>query len=163
MANHSTIHALKSPWTIWEGKKIWHWKINPQGKCPKCYQERAEKSSKKITRLGQSGNNTQVLMCLWKWWKSNAVNKILHQIRSDQSLSHVRLFATPRIEARQASLSITSSRSPLRHVHRVSDAIQPSHPLSSPSPPAPNLSQHQSLFQWVNSSHEVAKELEFQL
>ena len=39
------------------------------------------------------------------------------------------------------------------HVHRVSDAIQPSHPLSSPSPLAPNPSQHQSLFQWVNSSH----------
>ena len=38
------------------------------------------------------------------------------------------------------------------HIHRVSDAIQPSHPLSSPSPPAPNPSQHQGLFQWVNSS-----------
>ena len=49
------------------------------------------------------------------------------------------------------------------HVHRVNDAIQPSHPLSSPSPPAPNPSQHQSLFQWVNSSHEVAKVLDFQL
>ena len=49
------------------------------------------------------------------------------------------------------------------HVHRVSDAIQPSPPLSSPSPPAPNPSQHQGLFQWVNSSHEVAKVLEFQL
>ena len=49
------------------------------------------------------------------------------------------------------------------HVHRVSDAIQPSHPLSSPSPPAPNPSQHQGLFQWVNSSHEVTKALEFQL
>ena len=49
------------------------------------------------------------------------------------------------------------------HVHRVSDAIQPSHPRSSPSPPAPNPSQHQSLFQWVNSSHEVAKVLVFQL
>jgi len=49
------------------------------------------------------------------------------------------------------------------HVHRVSDPIQPSHPLSSPSPPAPNPSQHQSLFQWINSSHEVAKVLEFQL
>ena len=49
------------------------------------------------------------------------------------------------------------------HIHRVSDATQPSHPLSSPSPPAPNRSQHQSLFQWVNSSHEVAKVLEFQL
>jgi len=49
------------------------------------------------------------------------------------------------------------------HVHRVSDAIQPSHPLSSPFPPAPNPSQHPSLFQWVNSLHEVAKVLEFQL
>ena len=49
------------------------------------------------------------------------------------------------------------------HIHRVGDAIQPSHPLSSPSPPAPNPSQHQSLFQRVNSSHEVAKVLEFQL
>ena len=49
------------------------------------------------------------------------------------------------------------------HIHWVSDAIQPSHPLSSPSPPAPNPSQHQSLFQWGNSLHEVAKVLEFQL
>ena len=49
------------------------------------------------------------------------------------------------------------------HIHRVSDAIQPSHPRSSPSPPAPNPSQHQSLFQRVNSSHEVAKVLELQL
>ena len=50
------------------------------------------------------------------------------------------------------------------HVHQVSDAIQPSHPLSSPSLPAPNPSiKHQSLFQWVNSSHEVANVLEFQL
>ena len=49
------------------------------------------------------------------------------------------------------------------HVHRVIDAIQPSHPLSFHFPPAPIASQHQSLFQWVNSSHEVAKVLEFQL
>ena len=49
------------------------------------------------------------------------------------------------------------------HIHPVSDAIQPSHPLSSPSPPAPNPSQQQSLFQWVNSLHEMAKVLEFQL
>ena len=49
------------------------------------------------------------------------------------------------------------------HVHRVHDAIQPSHPGSSPSPPAPNPSQHQSVFRWVNSLHEVAKVLKFQL
>ena len=48
-------------------------------------------------------------------------------------------------------------------VHHVNDAIQPSHPLSSPSPPALNLSQHQGLFKWVSSSHQVAKGLEFQL
>ena len=48
------------------------------------------------------------------------------------------------------------------HVHRVGDAIQPSHPLSSPSPPAFNLAQHQGLFQWVSSSHQVAKVLQFQ-
>ena len=47
-------------------------------------------------------------------------------------------------------------------VHQVSDAIQPSHPLSSPSPPAPSPSQHQGLFQSVNSLHEAAKVLEFQ-
>ena len=49
------------------------------------------------------------------------------------------------------------------HVHRVSNAIQPSHPVSSPSPSALNLSQHQDLFQWISSFHQVAKVLEFQL
>ena len=49
------------------------------------------------------------------------------------------------------------------HVHWIGDAIQPSHPLSSPSPPAFNLSQHQGLFQWVRSSHQVVKVLQFQL
>ena len=79
------------------------------------------------------------------------------QFSSVQSLSRVRLFVTP--ASCQASLSeFTQTR-----VHRVSDAIQPSHPRSSPSSPAPNPSQHQSLFQWVNSSHEVAKVLELQL
>ena len=49
------------------------------------------------------------------------------------------------------------------HVHRVGDAIQPSHLVSSPSPPVFNLSQHQGLFKWVSSLHQVAKVLEFQL
>ena len=49
------------------------------------------------------------------------------------------------------------------HAHWVNDTIQPSHPLSSPSPAASNPSQHQGLFQWVNSSREVARVLEFQL
>ena len=49
------------------------------------------------------------------------------------------------------------------HVHQVGDAIQPSHPLLSPSPPALNFSQHQGLFQSVSYSHQEAKVLEFQL
>ena len=94
----------------------------------------------------------------------SSLGSYILQFSPVQSLSRVRLFATPWIAACQASLSITNSRSSLRpHVHRVSDAIQPSHPLSSPSPTAPNPSQHQSLFQSVNTSHEVAKVLEFQL
>ena len=76
---------------------------------------------------------------------------------SVQSLSWVWLLVTSWIAAHQASLSITNSWSPPEtHVHQVSDAIQPSHPLSSPSPPAPNLSQHQGLFKWVSSLHQVA-------
>ena len=82
------------------------------------------------------------------------------QFSSVQLLSHIWLFATPRIAARQASLSITNSRSWLKLVSI--ESVMPSRPLSSPSPPAPNPSQHQDLFQWVNSLHQVAKVLEFQ-
>ena len=66
--------------------------------------------------------------------------------------------STPGVPVHHQLLQFTQTQ-----VHWVSDAIQPSLPLSSPYPPAPNPSQHQSLFQWVNSSHEVAKVLEFQL
>ena len=92
---------------------------------------------------------------------------VLRHIRDSslvQTLSHVRLFATPWTSACQASLSITNSLTLLKtHVYWISDAIQPPHPLLSPSLPAFNLSQHQSLFQWVSSSHQMAKVLEFQL
>ena len=67
-------------------------------------------------------------------------------ISSVQSLSCVRLFVIPWTAACQAFLSITNSWSLLTHVYRVGDAIQPSHPLLSSSPPAFNLSQHQGLF-----------------
>ena len=56
--------------------------------------------------------------------------------------------STPGLPVHHQLLEFTQT-----HIHRVGDAIQPSYPLSSPSPPAPNPSQHQSLFQWVNSSH----------
>ena len=89
---------------------------------------------------------------------------LIIQFSSLQSLSPVWLFATPWTSARQASLSITNSRSlPKLMSFESVMPFSPSHPLSSPSPPALNLSQHQGLFQWVNSSHQVAKVLEFQL
>ena len=81
---------------------------------------------------------------------------------SVQSLSSVRLFATPWTAARHASLSITNSQSLLR-LMSIESVMPSNHPLSSPSPPTFNLSQHQGLFRWVSSSHQVAKVLEFQL
>ena len=98
----------------------------------------------------------------WKgmWWPLKAQ----HGLQSVQLLSCVWFFVTPWTAAHQASLSITNSWSFLKtHVLTVSDAIQPSHPLLSPSPPALNLSYHQGLFQWVSSFYAVAKVLEFQL
>ena len=67
-------------------------------------------------------------------------------------------WSTPGLPVHHQLLEITQT-----HIHRVSDGIQPYHPLSSPSPSAFNLSQHQGLFQWVSSSHQVAKVLEFQI
>ena len=66
--------------------------------------------------------------------------------------------STPGLPVHHQLLEFTQT-----HVHQVGDAIQPSHPLSSPSPPTLNLSQYQGLFKWVSSSHQVAKVLQFQL
>ena len=74
------------------------------------------------------------------------------------TLCHPMNRSTPGLPVHHQLLESTQT-----HVHRVDDAIQPSHPLLSPSSPALNLSQHQGLFQWVSSSHQVAKVLEFQL
>ena len=93
-------------------------------------------------------------------WKSPAFSYIFHwflffkkNVFSSVAQSCLTLCdpmnrSTPGLPVRHQLLESTQT-----HVHRVGDAIQPSHPLSSPSPPAPNTSQHQSLFQWVNSLH----------
>ena len=102
----------------------------------------------------------------WIYWHSSVSNKQCHNFNNNHGI--------PFSSVAQSCLTICDPMNhstpglPVpeltqTHVHWVSDAIQQSHPLSSPSPPAPNPSQHQSLFQWVNSSHEVAKVLEFQL
>ena len=80
-----------------------------------------------------------------------------------QLLSLVGLFATPWTEARQAVLPLTISEFAQIHVHWTSDSIQTSHSLPPFSPFAFTLFQHQSLFQWVSSLHQVAKVLELQL
>ena len=85
------------------------------------------------------------------------------QFSSVQSLSCVWLCnpmncSTPGLPVHHQLLELAQT-----HVYYIGNAIQPSHPLLSPSPPAFNLSQHQGLFQWVSSSHQVAKVLEFQL
>ena len=97
-------------------------------------------------------------------WKLFLSPLILLQFSSVQSLSHVRLLATPWIAARQASLSITNSRSSLR-LTSIESVMPSSHLiLCRPLLLLPTIPpQHQSLFQWVNSSHEMAKVLEFQL
>ena len=94
---------------------------------------------------------------VWKW------SILGSRFSSVQSLSRVRLCdlmncSTPGLPVHHQILESTQT-----HVHSVSDAIQPTHPLSFPSPPALNLSQHQGLFQWVSSSHQVAQVLKFQL
>ena len=85
------------------------------------------------------------------------------QFSSVELLSCVRLFATPWTVAHQASISVTNSRSLLKLMSI--ESVMPSNHLnlSSPSPPAFNPSQHQGLFRWVSSSHQVAKVLELQL
>ena len=84
-------------------------------------------------------------------------------ISSVQSLSRIQLFVTPWITARQASLSINNSQGLLK-LMSIESVMPSSHLiLLSSSPPAPNPSQYQGLFQWVNSLYEAAKVLEFQL
>ena len=111
-------------------------------------------------RIHQENGNKAVT----SWAKSRETNRDFHlRVSSVQSLSHVWLCdpmncSMPGLPVHHQHPEFTQT-----HVHRVGDAIQPSHPLSSPSPLALNHPQHQGLFQWVNSPHGVAKVLEFQL
>ena len=109
------------------------------------------------------GQGTKILHA---WWHGQRKKKVIiknyisvqfsHSVVSDSLWPMNR--STPGLPVHHHLPEFTQT-----HIHRVGDATQPSHPLSSPSPPALNPSQHQNLFQWVNSSHEVAKVLEFQL
>ena len=107
------------------------------------------------------------LTCKWDimiMWYQNSIMQMRYQIQFSSvaqlcpTLCDPMNHSTPGLPVHHQLLESTQT-----HVHRVGDAIQRSHPLSSPSPSALNLSQHQGLFQWVSSSHQVAKVLEFQL
>ena len=91
------------------------------------------------------------------FWESNEI-QFTSVAQSCPTLWDPMNCSTPGLPVHHQLLEFTQT-----HVHRVSDAIQPSHPLSSPSPPALYPIHHQGLFQWVNSLHEVAKVLEFEL
>ena len=85
------------------------------------------------------------------------------QFSSVQFFTHVRLCKPMTCSMPGFPVYLQLPELAQTHVHWVSDAIQPSHSVLSSSPPAFNLSQHQGLFQWVGSSHQVAKVLEFQV
>jgi len=112
------------------------------------------------TKFLQGDTIVQSLSVLYHIWNRIRFSSVQFSsvAQSCPTLCDTMNRSTPGLPVHYQLLEFTQT-----HVYRVSDAIQPSYLLSSPSPPAPNPSQHQSLFQWVNSSHEVAKVLEFQL
>ena len=112
------------------------------------YQRRA--MSKNVQTTAPLHSFHMLARSCWKSFKFSAL----------QSLSRVWL-CNPMTAARQASLSITNSWSSLKLMS--TESVMPSHPLSFPSSPTFNLSQHQDLFKWVSSLHQVAKVLEYQL
>ena len=96
-----------------------------------------------------------VEMVLFNWFWSHQFSSVT---QSYLTLCNPMDCSTPGFSVHHQLPELTQT-----HIHRVNDAIQPSHPLLSLSPPTFNLSQHQDLFQWVSSSYEVDRVLEFQL
>ena len=133
MATHSSILAWKIPWTEEPG--------GPQ--------------SMEMQRVGH--NWVHIFMFLPTSFYS-VQDQFSSVAQSCPTLCNPMNRSTPGLPVHHHLLEFTQT-----HVDWVGDAIQPSHPLLSPLLPAPNPSQHQSLFQWVSSLHEVAKVLEFQL
>ena len=104
----------------------------------------------------KAGLKLNIQKKLWSWHLVPLV-KFRSLTQSCPTLCDSINYSTPSLPVHHQLLELTQI-----HVHRVGDDIQPSHTLPSPSP-AFNLSQHQGLFQWVSSSQQVAKGLEFQL
>ena len=111
------------------------------------------------------GEEGSLLQC---WWEFKVVQPLWRTVwrllqfssvaQSCLTICNLMDYSTPGLPVHHQLPEFTQT-----HVYWVGDMIQPTHPLSSPSPPAHNLSKHQGLFKWVSSSHQVAKILEFQL
>ena len=104
-------------------------------------------------RLGSKRGSMKGNALCWTGFDSGVFPEWCLTVVAVQSLNCVWLFVTPWTAAHQASLSFTILRSLLKLMSTESD-IQPSHPPSPPSPPAFNLSKHQGLFQWLNTSYQ---------
>ena len=115
-------------------------------------------------------------LSLWIWLlEVSPISEIMQFLSSCDWLISLSIIFSVSVQLRPAlcgPMDCSTPGLPVHHqlpeltqtrVHQVGDAIQPSHPLLSPFPSAFNLAQHQDLFQWVNSSHQVVKVLEFQL
>ena len=147
MATHSSVLAWRIPGT------------GEPGGLPSMGSHRVGHDWSNLPAAAAAANINTITIYICSLYEFMAlISRILCSI---QSLSHVWLFVTPWTAARQASLSITNFWSLLKL--KSIESVMPSNHLVSPSHSAFNLSQHQGLFQWVNSSHEVANVLEFQL
>ena len=180
MAPHSSTLAWKIPWTEEAGRlqsmglrKVRHdwatslslftfmpwrrkWQPTPVF-LPGESQGRGSRTQ--LKRLSSSSSRDSVRFI----WEEPEMMIRVPGVAVVQLLSRVQLFVTPWTAAHQALLSLTISWSCPVYDHWVGDVIQPSPSLLTLSPFAFNLFQHQSLFQWVSSSHQVAKLLELQL
>ena len=105
-----------------------------------------------ISKYENTKKNISKVNKVWKnWsWLSRVSVQFSSVAQSCPTLCDSMNCSTPGLPVHHQLPEFTQT-----HVHQVSDAIQPSHPLSSPSPPAPNPSKHQVLFQWVNSSQSI--------
>ena len=122
-----------------------------------------EITPERMKRRSQSENNTQLCMWLVMKIKSNAVNSNIASVQFSSVSQSCLTSAIPWTAAYQASVHHQVPKFTQTHVHWVHDTIKSSHPLSFPSPPALNLSQHKGLFKWVSSSPQMTRVLEFQL
>ena len=154
--SHSVTLDSLQPYGLWTGHQL----LCPWHSLGKSTSGVAMPNSKVSS---QTRDWTQVSCIGGRFFTTELSGKPLFLHQSVQLLSHVRLFATPWTAACQVSLSIKNFWSLLKLILIVSKAIQQSYPLLSPSSPAFNLSQHQSLFKWASYLHQVARILEFQL